>query len=531
MTTILKTNLTTDRRKKNPCDPVILSKKQSLLTVALLTIILPGSAFSEGEAFEPTSKKQLDAFYSKPERAVSITVKTKEKLHTVNPAFLGINLSYFNTTDDIWKRFKLQEKLKQAGIGALRYPGGEETSFFHWKHPGVNGYEDVWDAPSVHGTSPGRGRFQTTWVSPEKWNTNEAFMDFDEFMANCIALGAEPVVGLNLSSGKKHNRRADGIAEALDWMRCCKEKGYNVTYWFLDNEPWHHEAAHTFSHKEYAEECLAYGTAIKQEFPHVKLIANPSSSSGLYAGGIEHFMQIAGPVIDYIDVHWYWAWGKGSLEHWLAHTPLTNEDKWKDPTQIRTYTEDIALIRSACAKAGYPDIGVVALEWNMAPSDWSQTFNQSLTAIIQAELLMGFAANNVELTGLWPLIWQTSREVWSEQDTFPSIVSSDPPFNPTLSLDMFRMLSDIAGKPLVDIRTDNQDVVVIATERTLYVINKNPLRRRITVDTDAPAIGNCSGQMIGMKHQVVQPVDVHVADNRITFFAEPFSFNTIRINP
>jgi hypothetical protein len=494
-------------------------------------LLSAASAFAEGEAFEPISKEKLDAFYSNPERAVNITVRTKEERHTVNPAFMGINLSYFNTTDEIWKQYGLQQKLKAAKVGALRYPGGEETSFFHWQHPGVNGYEDCWDDPSRHGTSPGRGRFQTTWVAPDQWNTNEAFMNFDEFMATCTAIGAEPVVGLNLSSGKKHNRRSDGIKEALDWMRYCKEKGYRVTYWFMDNEPWHHEAAHTFTRTEYAQECLAYGSAIKQEFPHVKLMANPISSSGLYAGGIEEFMKIAGPVIDYIDVHWYWAWGKGSLEHWLAHTPLTNEDKWKDPTQIRTYTEDIVLIRSACAKAGYPDTGIAALEWNIAPSDWSQSFNQSLIAVIQAELLINFAANNVELTGLWPLIWQTSREVWSEQDVFPSIVTGEPPFDPTLSTDMYRMLSDIAGNPLVKVESPQSDVVALATAKTLYVINKNPLRRRITVETDTAGTGKASGEMIGMKHQVVMPVDVQADGGRLFFFAEPFSFTMIRIQP
>lgn len=492
-------------------------------------LLMAVSAFAEGEHFEPTSKEKLDAFYSQPERAVSISVQTAKKLHTVNPAFLGINLSYFNTTDDIWKRYDLQDKLKAAKVGALRYPGGEETSFFHWQQPGVNGYEDSWDEPAQHGTSPGRGKFQTTWVSPEEWDTHSTFMDFDEFMANCIALGAEPVVGLNLSSGKKHNRRADGIEEALDWMRYCKKKGYTVTYWFLDNEPWHHEAAHTFSHSEYAEECLAYGMAIKKEFPHIKLMANPSSSSGLHADGIEHFMKVAGPVIDYIDVHWYWAWGKGSLEHWLAHTPLTNEDKWKDPSQIRTYAEDIALIRSACAKAGFPNTGIAALEWNIAPSDWTQTFNQSLTAIIQAELLMEFAANHVELTCLWPLIWQTSREVWSEQDSFSSIVASDPPFNPTLSLDMFRMLSEIAGATLVQSETDRDDMVTVATSDLLIVINKNPLRRRITINRDIPIPGKASCEMIGMKSQVVKTVEVQTSGQQLRFFAEPFSLNVIRM--
>ena len=88
----------------------------------LFSILLPAAAaFAEGEAFEPTSKEQLDAFYSKSGRSVAITVRTKQQLHTVNPAFLGINLSYFNTTDDIWEQYNLQGKLKKAGTKALCY--------------------------------------------------------------------------------------------------------------------------------------------------------------------------------------------------------------------------------------------------------------------------------------------------------------------------------------------------------------------------------------------------------------------------
>lgn len=222
----------------------------NMLKINLINIIFLGLlcvfCSGEGEALKPTDQQQLDEFYAAPQRHVTVQIHSKEKLHSVEPGFLGINLSYFNTTDEIWDTYHFQEKLKAAGVGALRYPGGEETSFFHWRHPGVNGYEDIWDPNQTHGSAPGRGRFQTTWISPEKWSTNEAFMDFDEFMETCIALGAEPIVGINLSSGRKHDRRADGIAEALDWMRYCKRKDYKVTYWFLDNEPWHGEAGYTF---------------------------------------------------------------------------------------------------------------------------------------------------------------------------------------------------------------------------------------------------------------------------------------------
>lgn len=504
-----------------------------ILIPYLAVAILAMNALGEGEDFKPTSQDDLDAFYSTPERSVSVTVEREENGLTISPSLLGINLSYFNTTDQDWQQFKLREKLKKAGVSAMRYPGGEETSFFHWREPGVNGYEDSWDDPKTHGNSKGRGRFQTTWLPPEKWATNTDFMNFDEFMAECIAIGAEPVVGINLSSGRKHNRQADGIKEALEWMRYCKAKGFKVTYWFFDNEPWNHEAAYTFTLEQYAEDCAAYGTALKKEFPHVMFIANPIAGSNIDAGQIEKFVKLTGSVIDYIDIHWYWAWGKGTFQYWAQGTPLTDDDKWKKNSAIRTYGEDIQLIREACARAGRPDMGVMVLEWNVAPSDESMAFNQSLVALIQSELLLEFAKNDVRLTCLWPLLWQTSRNVWSEQDLFPSIVSSDPPFAETLSLEMFRMLGPMQGKMLLAAKSPQSDVVVLAardqSETLFYCINKSSLRRRVNVELDQPVSGMPWGEMIGVKHQMVRPVEVEQEARSIRFFAEPYSLNAIRI--
>jgi hypothetical protein len=81
------------------------------------------------------------------------------------------------------------------------------------------------------------------------------------------------------------------------------------------------------------------------------------------------------------------------------------------------------------------------------------------------------------------------------------------------------------------VESPQSDVVALATAKTLYVINKNPLRRRITVETDTAGTGKASGEVIGMKHQVVMPVDVQADGGRLFFFAEPFSFTMIRIQP
>jgi hypothetical protein len=507
-----------------------LYTRYNLLTGLALLIVLAAQA----KEFTPVSSETSDGFYGKPGRSVAVHVQPGERKNTIHRQFLGINLSHFNTTDEIWEKYDFTGKLKRAGIGSLRYPGGEETSYFHWRHPGVNGYEDLWDDPATHGTSPGRGKFQSTWVAPENWASNDSFMDFDEFMAACHAVGAEPIVGLNLSSGLKHQRREEGLREALDWMRYAKEAGYEITYWFLDNETWNREANHTFTDAEYIEECLYYGRAIKAEFPEAKLIANPAGGSNLDKQWIQRFAAATGEVVDYIDMHWYWAWGISTFEHWQEQTPLTTDDKWRKSPNNRSYGQDIQMIREACAEAGYPGMGVMVLEWNIAPSRQSELFSQSLIAVIQAELLLEFAANGVELTCLWPLLWQTSRDVWPEQDNFPSIVAAAPPFSPTLSSEMFQMVSALQGGTVLQSDSNRPDVIQLAVDQgesaLLYVINKNHLRRKVTVNWSGRCTKQISGRQISSKLQVPFDTSVESGEGQFSFFAEPNSFTAIRMD-
>ena len=111
---------------------------------------------------------------------------------------------------------------------------------------------------------------------------------------------------------------------------------------------------------EYADEVNLYGKALKAEFPDIKLIANPTSSTSYnYWDWLEKFIVKTRDVVDSIDVHWYWASGKGSFDYWLKNTPLQTGDKWKKEEWDRPYAEDIRLIREICKKAGAPNMGLV----------------------------------------------------------------------------------------------------------------------------------------------------------------------------
>jgi hypothetical protein len=101
-------------------------------------------------------------------------------------------------TAEIWRTGGIADSLRYAGIKALRYPGGQETSFFHWRSPGVNGYEDFWDDPKVWGNPFGRGRFQATYwyLDNEPWNAEANItMSFSLFAAELAEI--RPARGSN----------------------------------------------------------------------------------------------------------------------------------------------------------------------------------------------------------------------------------------------------------------------------------------------------------------------------------------------
>ena len=506
----------------------MMHKPHTHITATLGAVILCyGCAVGQTETPHPTAQP------------IVVTIHTNQIKRDIPKSFLGINLSYFNDTDEIWEQNHIQDKVKKAGIGALRYPGGEETSFFHWQHPGVNGYEDIHDDPATFGNPRHRGPFQVTWVAPEKWETNTSFMSFDDYMARCRALGAEPVVGINLSCGRAHDRRADGLEEALQWMRYCKEKDFNVTYWFLDNEPWHFEAAYRFDIEEYAEDVVYFGKAIKKEFPNVKLIVNPASSETInHKEGIRRFIRETGDVIDFIDIHWYWSWGTSSWDKWLAQTPMRSGDQWKDDYMDRPYGEDVEMIRQMCRDAGHPSIGVMVLEWNVGPSDHIWDLPENKYALIQSQMLMQFLDSGVEMTSLWTLLWQSRREIWPTQDRFQSIITHGEPYRETPTLEMMHLFSSVLGMQQVAAESSADDLVVIAArdeqgeQNSVLILNKSADKRAVSIRFDEKiGDGQASAEYFGQSAETATPITPDAIDeNSMTLHVEPCSFTAIRID-
>ncbi|MFJ8579732.1 cellulose binding domain-containing protein [Micromonospora sp. NPDC093277] len=213
----------------------------------------------------------------------TVTVNARAGLATMPDTALGVNHAIWdqqlgsNETSDL---------LRAAGVQMMRYPGGSYADIYHWRdHTAPGGY-----------VAPGT--------------------DFDTFMAGVRRVGAQPMIIANYGTGT--------AAEAAEWVRYANvTKRYGARYWTVGNEnygnghygsAWEADDHPDKSATQYAKLVVEYADAMKAVDPTIKVgavLTMPANwPDGLTAGGDpgpwnQTVLSLAGPKIDFVDVHWY----------------------------------------------------------------------------------------------------------------------------------------------------------------------------------------------------------------------------------
>ncbi|RLP96481.1 cellulose binding domain-containing protein [Micromonospora sp. CV4] len=226
---------------------------------------------------------------------VAVTVNARAGLATVPATALGVNHAIW---DQNLGTAETSDLLRDAGVRMMRYPGGSYADIYHWKdHTAPGGY-----------VAPGT--------------------DFDTFMAAVQRVGAEPMIIANYGTGTP--------AEAADWVRYANvTKGYGAKYWTVGNEnygnghygsAWEADDHPDKSATQYARLVVEYADAMKAVDPSIKVgavLTMPGNwPDGITAGADpgpwnQTVLSLAGPKIDFVDVHWY---PGGSAAESLART-------------------------------------------------------------------------------------------------------------------------------------------------------------------------------------------------------------------
>jgi len=126
----------------------------------------------------------------------------------------GSHFVYAYERDLLYSDERIADWMRRGKVGVIRWPGGTVVQNYHWNElNGIAFKVDSWDPEYV-----------------EKSRSPDKFMDLDEFVAFCRRVGAEPMVGVNIKSGKKYGREDDAKDEARRLIEYCRDEKYDVKF-------------------------------------------------------------------------------------------------------------------------------------------------------------------------------------------------------------------------------------------------------------------------------------------------------------
>lgn len=232
--------------------------------------------------------------------------------HMGRVVYTGIYEPEHNTADEDGFRQDVLKKVKEMGVTAVRYPGGNFVSCYDWRD----------------GVGPVEGRprrLEIAWRSIEK---NE--VGTNEFMRWAKKAGIEPIFAVNL--GTKGIENAVSLAEYCnieggtyysDWRKeHGVEKAYGIKTWCLGNEM---DGDWQIGHKtaqEYGRLAQETAKAMKQVDSSIEVISCGSSKSDMktYPEWEAETLKYTYPYVDYISLHQYYGCQELGTKNFLSQS-------------------------------------------------------------------------------------------------------------------------------------------------------------------------------------------------------------------
>ncbi|WP_430814936.1 hypothetical protein [Carboxylicivirga sp. RSCT41] len=429
-------------------------KKYSFSYISVILILLSTIlACSEGNHTEDLPPESTETVYD-------ILVDVDSPKGTVSRLLMGFGTIYSFEKDEMWQNGQgmMPGMLKRFNTGILRYPGGALVNRYHWNNLNGEGWKDNWN-PNYDTANDKDPR---------------EYMDVDEYMMNVQAIGAEPMLGINMGSGMRYNRVQDGIDEAVALVKYCEEQGYAVRYWYLDNEPYHDGANYKMTATEYAEQINLYVPAMKAVNPDIEIIVNWKHNITSQNSALITLIEAAGSHIDIVEVHWYWQWGESSFNLWKDNSPMSTKNKWYNGG---SYAEEIKAFKPLMSSLGYPDIKLASNEWNIGPSASEASYPSKFeSALMQSEMFSQYIDAGMHMACFWGAYWPLVEQGTNTVNRYLLDPTNDYSQNPSVT--MFELFADAMGTEQVECRSMISDVYDIAMQDDvndqliIYVLNK-----------------------------------------------------------
>jgi alpha-N-arabinofuranosidase len=263
-------------------------------------------------------------------QSVVLSVDARRVLRDGANTFIGINLNYIRDADANRPHARaLSAALKDLGVQWLRYPGGEKSDFYLWSTL-------PYDKPSPVSLGPYQAIRGTR-------------LDFDQYIAEARAIGAEPYVVAGYDSMARTGRtKAQWIESAVAWVRYANVvKKYRVKYWEIGNENWYNGTAEP---ADMAEIVAEFSSAMKAVDPTIQVGASGNDDAWWSV-----FLPVAAPHLDFISLSLYNTWA------WKGYDRFTRQPP---PDLIRNVRKALAAIDRYAPEADRSRLKVVVSETN-----------------------------------------------------------------------------------------------------------------------------------------------------------------------
>ena len=415
-------------------------------------------------------------------------------------------------------RKDVADLVRELGVSAVRYPGGNFVSGYRWED-GV-------------GPRPDRPRrLDLAWHSTE---TNE--VGLDEFALWIDEVGSELMYAVNLGTR--------GIQEALDVLEYANIRSgtalsdervrngavdpHGIRMWCLGNEmdgPW--QLGHG-SAEEYGQLAAKTAQAMRQVDADLELVVCGSSSASMPTFGTWERVVLDATYdhVDFISCHAYYEPRGGDLASFLASA--VNMDLFID--SVTATADHVKAVRGSDKtmyisfdewnvwyQSRYHDVDRItaADEWPVAPRLLEDSYSV-LDAVVFGNLMISLIRHADRVTSaslaqlvnvIAPIMTEPGGDAWRQTTFYPFAVTSRLARGVSLELKLESPTHETAlygDVPVVDaVATHDADT----GETSVFLVNRS-LDEAITVDIDVSNLGAVS---LGATH-MIHDDDIHAAN-------------------
>eukprot|EP00884_Botryococcus_braunii_P017462 jgi/Botrbrau1/439/Bobra.110_2s0088.1 len=401
----------------------VVAPPETQKAIVFASIAPNNDAGSEGARFMTVRAVQYG-----PAVVGGLAIDYKGVVKTLSPLCLGINTNYL--MDDRNRRnqaYPYEQALRDLGVGALRYPGGEKSDGVFWAGRDTGTIPNPMPSRWQYGQN---GRYDwpvgdRLFFDYNNYQWTVPVMRFDEFLSVATNVAAEIYCVLNYDSanfqtGYSASLKSLKIA-AMNWISYAARQAKRVRFWEFSNESFFKSYNGYAKAATYATDLVDWVTALKRIDPSAKFGAiGPANRYGVGevdCCGTQWWPTIlprVAPLVDFVICHSY------PISAWSFATYYQNTQNFQNDVQeidaalyLWAPTADRDRLRISVTETAAYDWNFNGYHWNNGKADLGH-------ALVTVDLLASqLAYYKTDYVFFWNTRWRTS---YNEESTAPGSV-------------------------------------------------------------------------------------------------------------